>query len=61
MGRRRNYTDLGQGVSQERARGPPEQAAGAFPSFNPLAIRDGEPVTLGDIPHGDGGFTDNSA
>lgn len=36
------------------------QAAGAFPSFKPLAIRDGQPVgPTGELAHGDGGFTDN--
>jgi hypothetical protein len=35
-------------------------AAGAFPAFNPIAIRDGKPVAPGgELAHGDGGFTDN--
>ncbi len=44
----------------ERARGPAMQAAGAFPSFRPFAIRDGQFVAPGgELAHGDGGFTDN--
>jgi predicted acylesterase/phospholipase RssA len=44
----------------ERARGPAMQAAGAFPSFRPFAIRDGQFVApAGELAHGDGGFTDN--
>jgi len=50
---------LGTGVP-ERARGALLRAAGAFPSFNPIAIRNGQPVTpSGELAHGDGGFTDN--
>ncbi len=50
---------LGQGVP-DVARGALQRAAGAFPSFNPIAIRDGQVVRPGgEIAHGDGGFTDN--
>lgn len=50
---------LGQGVPAQ-ARAALDRAAGAFPSFNPIAIRDGHAVTPGgEIAHGDGGFTDN--
>ncbi len=44
----------------ERVRGAAMQAAGAFPSFRPVAIRDGQVVApSGEMAHGDGGFTDN--
>jgi hypothetical protein len=44
----------------EKARAALPRAAGAFPSFNPIAIRNGQPVTpSGELAHGDGGFTDN--
>jgi hypothetical protein len=50
---------LGSGVP-ERARSALLQAAGAFPAFNPVAVRDGTLVRPdGEIAHGDGGFTDN--
>jgi len=50
---------IGEGLP-ERVRGPLMEAAGAFPAFNPIAIRDGKPVTpSGELGHGDGGFTDN--
>ena len=43
-----------------RVRGAAMQAAGAFPSFRPTAIRDGQFVAPdGEMAHGDGGFTDN--
>jgi hypothetical protein len=35
-------------------------AAGAFPAFHPLAVRDDKAVpSAGEMAHGDGGFTDN--
>jgi len=50
---------LGTGIP-EKARPALLQAAGAFPSFKPIAVRDGQPVApTGELAHGDGGFTDN--
>ena len=50
---------IGDGVP-ESARAALRQAAGAFPSFNPIAVRDGALVRPdGEVAHGDGGFTDN--
>jgi len=43
-----------------KARAALAQAAGAFPSFRTLAVReDSAVVQSAELPHGDGGFTDN--